>query len=1000
MKEPSGQTLPISQTFLEGHPLKPYLPVITPLLQAGYAALQEGIQALRDRYAFQPFDVVQVSESLLNTLIPLLLSQASKTLVLELHVARIEGRLQGEKPEERFSDFVRQISQDEARASLFAEYPVLLHLLTSTIDLWTRYALETLDHLCADWADIRGIFSSESDPGLLVEVQAGAGDTHRNGRSVQILRFSSGFCLLYKPRSLAIDGHFQELLAWLNERGAQPPFRLLKLLDRGNYGWCEFVEAVSCNSIHEVRRFYERQGEYLALCYALNMTDCHSENVIASGEYPLLVDLESLFHPHVADEDAADDASPALRFLDQSVLRVGLLPQWSWSSEESPGVDISGLGNHQGQIMPRPLPGWGDPGTDQMHLIQQPVEMPAKQNRPRLNDQAVHALDHTEDIVTGFTGMYRLLMNARDALLNEQLPRFAHDEIRVLVRPTRFYALLLAASFHPDLLRDPLEREKFFDRLSQGVEYWPDLARFLPAEREELLRGDIPLFTTFAESHMVFTSDGRPLFDVFRASALDLVWRQVSCMDERDLTRQTWVIRASLATLHMGSADQPGRTLSSCSSQTPPGRERLLALARAVGERLEELALQNADGASWVGVNLLRENTWGLSPAGMDLYDGVSGIAFFLSYLGAITGEARFTSLARRAFAQIHAYLALVHEQAEDQNRDRLAVNPGAFDGWGSFLYLLTHLSVLWDEPALLHEAEELVECLPELIARDEHFDILSGSAGCLLSILSLYVVRPSPRVLEVAVQCGDRLLATAQTLPIGVGWVTNREEPPLGGFSHGSSGIALSLLKLADASGEARFRRTALAALEFDRSLFLPAQQNWADLRVSSTRLSEKAKQSEPVRRCMVTWCHGAPGIGLARLAALKQMDDPRVREEIDTAINTTMRYGLDGNHSLCHGALGNIELLLTAARLLNRHEDQARLKEALARAVGSMQAHGRVTGVPLGVETPGLMTGLAGIGYELLRLAEPDGVPSLLVLAPPACTSVNPRGKGDRGS
>jgi lantibiotic modifying enzyme len=39
----------------------------------------------------------------------------------------------------------------------------------------------------------------------------------------------------------------------------------------------------------------------------------------------------------------------------------------------------------------------------------------------------------------------------------------------------------------------------------------------------------------------------------------------------------------------------------------------------------------------------------------------------------------------------------------------------------------------------------------------------------------------------------------------------------------------------------------------------------------------------------------------------------------------------------------------------------------------------------VPLGVETPGLMTGLAGIGYQLLRLAAPDIIPSVLVLEPP---------------
>lgn len=43
------------------------------------------------------------------------------------------------------------------------------------------------------------------------------------------------------------------------------------------------------------------------------------------------------------------------------------------------------------------------------------------------------------------------------------------------------------------------------------------------------------------------------------------------------------------------------------------------------------------------------------------------------------------------------------------------------------------------------------------------------------------------------------------------------------------------------------------------------------------------------------------------------------------------------------------------------------------------------RSTGVPFNVETPGLMTGLAGIGYGLLRLADPQNVPSVLLLELP---------------
>jgi lantibiotic modifying enzyme len=96
-------------------------------------------------------------------------------------------------------------------------------------------------------------------------------------------------------------------------------------------------------------------------------------------------------------------------------------------------------------------------------------------------------------------------------------------------------------------------------------------------------------------------------------------------------------------------------------------------------------------------------------------------------------------------------------------------------------------------------------------------------------------------------------------------------------------------------------------------------------------------------------------------------------------------MRFGLAMNHSLCHGALGNLELVLTAAQLLGRPGDHDALERATALVVASIEANGAVTGVPLGVETPGFMTGLAGMGYQLLRLAEPGKVPSVLLLAPP---------------
>ena len=61
-------------------------------------------------------------------------------------------------------------------------------------------------------------------------------------------------------------------------------------------------------------------------------------------------------------------------------------------------------------------------------------------------------------------------------------------------------------------------------------------------------------------------------------------------------------------------------------------------------------------------------------------------------------------------------------------------------------------------------------------------------------------------RTLAVAVQCGDRLLATAQTMATGIGWKTAMMPQPLAGFSHGAAGMAWALLQLATVTGIERF--------------------------------------------------------------------------------------------------------------------------------------------------------------------------------------------------
>src|SRR5204863_1066075 len=117
------------------------------------------------------------------------------------------------------------------------------------------------------------------------------------GRVVMRLRFRSGDRLVYKPQSLAIEEHYQQLQSWVNHHSPTLSLRLLRVLDRGTHGWTEYVQFEECSTAEEVRSFYQRTGALLAIFYSLNATDLHFENLIACRDYPVPIDLETLFHP-------------------------------------------------------------------------------------------------------------------------------------------------------------------------------------------------------------------------------------------------------------------------------------------------------------------------------------------------------------------------------------------------------------------------------------------------------------------------------------------------------------------------------------------------------------------------------------------------------------------------------------------------------------------------------------------------------------------------------
>jgi type 2 lantibiotic biosynthesis protein LanM len=797
-------------------------------------------------------------------------------------------------------------------------------------------------------------------------VQTGLSDRHDGGRSVAVLVFASGLRIVYKPKSLAVDRHLQILIARLNEWGdGLPPLRCLAILDQGAYGWMEHVAARPCETPEEVERFHERQGAWLALFYALEATDFHHENLIAEGEHPVPIDLETLFQPDLAAPTAAGAGHVPTA---HTVLNSGLLPRRFWATAEQAGLDLSGMGAAGGQkIALRQITG---DGTDQMRWAGHETSLPAGPNLPTLRGEPLALWEHGVAVLRGFRSMYRLLWRHRDELLapGGPLSSFAGLPIRALLRGTNVYAHLLHVGHHPDYLQSALDRDRLFDRLWLDAVVYPPLRQALRAERDDLAAGDVPRFETLPTSIDLLHARGRRAEGFFAAPGLARVHARLRALDEDDLERQSWLVQAAIEATR--SLDERRVwTPSGLPAAGPAEPERFLRMARRIGDRLARQAIEQGELVTWFHLDL-RPDGWLLEPMPVDLYKGLCGVALFLVHLGRLSGEKRYERLARLALHTV---------------RQRLAADPGAllhlgaFSGWGGLVYTFTHLGLLWEEPGLLDEAEGLATRIVPSIESDEIFDLMAGSAGAVASLLALHRHRPSSGLLEIAVRCGERLLAGATVGERGHGWPPAAELGclPLTGFSHGTAGIAWALARLARVSGDERFRDAARGALRYERSWFSTRHDNWPDLRAS--------RETAEGHSFLHAWCHGAPGIGLGRIGTLPNLEDPEMRDEIRAAVRSTLAEGFGFNQSLCHGDLGNLELVREAGRVLGDADLTDEARRLAARILTRIEDAGPQCGAGVRTEVPGLMTGLAGIGYGLLRAAWPDRVPSVLLLETP---------------
>lgn len=881
-----------------------------------------------------------------ETLLARLQDLVVQVAVVELHIRRHERTLVGDTPEARLGSYLDELAEPGGRARLLGEYPVLVRRLVRCVDQWVGAQAETCERLNRDLARLQATFGVSRPTGL----ESGLGDSHRGGRTVSVVTFDDGRRVVYKPRSLAVDVHFHGLLRWIDARGGGFGFRTPRVVPGGDYGWVEYVSWQPCGDRAEADRFHERLGGLLGLTWILDGTDLHHENLVASGEHPVLIDLETLFQP---DIHRLGREAVGLRDLEASVMRTGLLPERAWASEGSGGVDLSGIGGREGQALPGSVPTLdGDP-TDALRFEAGQAVLDRQRHRPSLGDEPLEAVDHLQPLCRGLERMLGFVRRERRALLapDGPLATFVSDEVRFLLRNTRTYQLVQRSLSHPHALRNGLEATRLADRLWRAVRHRPELAPLVAYERRSLLDGDVPGFWGTPDSCSLRTAEGEVHDGFFGESPLDRVRGRIRRLGDDTIQRQVWYVGASISTV--APASTPRRVPS---TPLPPDA---CAAAGMIADRILGAAAHGGGRMEWIGVVNLADGAGTVAPVGADLYGGAAGIALFLGYAAHHLDRADCGEAAR---------VALSTAIAQDANPED---GIGAFEGRGSLAYALVHLGRLWNEPALLEQADANLQDSASRLDDEAGFDVVGGSAGLLMTALARHAGGGSDLAWDVARRAADHLLAHAQPCADGLSWPQSEGGVPLAGYSHGAAGIAAALTRFTRAGGGRRYLDAARRAADWERGLFDPEAGNWIDRRADGS--------ASPVD--MDAWCHGAAGIALARAEMLSVAPSGALERDLGRAMARILRDGFERGTSLCHGGLGNAEILDAVAESHPRWRGHVgRARQAI---LGGL-ARGMWCGTPLAVEVPGLMTGMAGTGLALLRWADPT-IPQVLRVDPP---------------
>jgi len=426
-------------------------------------------------------------------------------------------------PEITLSKFLNNLLSKSQFNKFLRKYPVLKKILDKIIVQHEGYLIDLFVRLELDFKEIQDAFNLHRYELNSIKLM---GDSHCMGRRVAEITFlnaeKKAKKIIYKPRSISLEKYYNKFLGFINAQGLVNHLQTLTIISKKLYGWTEHVEQLGIDK-DLAHIYYYKLGVLLGICYSINGQDIHFENLIASGENPVIIDLECLFSPPLTQAQHEDKYSP-------SIFETFLIPHIADDTKSN--YDFSAMLNHSDQkSFLNSFEIKGD-FINKVYVVRSTVTISPQKNVlvDIATGRSISASKYSSIIAEGYSHYMSLLINNRAIFVQFITRNFKKLNNRLLFRPTFAYTKILSESYHPVLLSSHEKYQEYLRQLGKGDN---ELHQAIyEHEVLDLLNGDIPYFTTSTNGTMVKNSRNKKIKLETYCAGLRRVVDKINLLDE------------------------------------------------------------------------------------------------------------------------------------------------------------------------------------------------------------------------------------------------------------------------------------------------------------------------------------------------------------------------------------------------------------------------------------------------------------------------------------